>query len=266
MKHDQKAIIAGFLLVLLITGCAATTTGLKEEDIRAIRKLAIVTVLEDQKLQILDRTGIKQQSWTDGQLGLLGALVEGLIVETVANAKIRGSLGGEPNLLRYEVSDVPIKELFDESFHKAFSIGCEIISPQVVDSLRMEHEAEKEKPGGEKAPDAIAPYKELGVNTILKIEFIYGLAVYAGGVRPSAVIKGRVSVADIEKEKVLLAKTISSDSYYKKAYTIDEFKADGAELFKKELAEATWALAYLVASEFDVELSRKERSYWRENE
>lgn len=265
MKHGQKATIAVFLLVFLIAGCASTSTRLKEEDIKAIRKLAIITALEDEKLQILDRTGIKQQSWTGGQLGLLGILVEGLIVETVANAKIKGSLGGEPDLLRYAISDVSIKELFDENFHKAFTIGCEIISRETVDSLRMEYQAKMKKAGSTEPPDAIAPYKKLGVNSILRIEFIYGLAVYAGGIRPTAVISAEVSFANLEKERVA-RKRISSDSQYKKGYTIDEFKADGAEIFKKELAEATWALAYLVASEFGVELSQKEKSYWREKE
>jgi hypothetical protein len=265
MKQDQKAMMAVFLLVFLIAGCASTSTRLKEDDVTGIRKLAIITALQDEKLQILDRTHIRDRGYTGAQHGLLGALVADLITETAARSQVKGSLGGDPDLLRYAVSEVPVKEIFDENFYKAFDIGCETVSRETVDSLRMEHQAKMKKASSEKPPDAIAPYRELGVNRILKIEFIYGLAAYGGGVKPSVVVRAEVSFANLDKERTA-RKTICSDSHHKKGCTIDEFRADGAEIFKKELAEATWALAYLVASEFGVELSQKERSYWRENE
>jgi hypothetical protein len=262
VKHGQRVRISGFLLIFLIAGCAATYTYLKEEDVRDIRKLAIITILEDENLRILDRTGIKQQSYFSPYFGWAGIAADALLTESVASANIRGSLGGDPDLLRYEISDISIKELFDETFYKAFTIGCETISRETVDSLQREYQAEAKKAGSKEAADPIAGFKELGVNVILTIKFIYGLAVFGGGVSPSTVICAEVSFANIEKEKVL-RKRISSDSFYKKGYTVDEFTANGAGIFKKELAEATWALAYLVASEFGVELSRKNKSYWR---
>jgi hypothetical protein len=265
MKHGQKAMTAVFLLVFLMAGCASTSTRLKEDDVTGIRKLAIITALQDDNLQILDRTHIKDQGYTGAQHGFLGALVAELITETAARAQVKGSLGGDPDLLRQAASDVPVGQIFDENFYKAFDIGCEILCRETVDSLRKEHQAKMAKAGTEDPPDAIAPYRELGVNRILKIEYTYALAAYGGGAKPSVVIHAKVSLANLDKER-MARKTICSDSHHKKGYTIEEFKADGAEIFKEELAEATWALAYLVASEFGVELSQKERSYWRENE
>ncbi len=116
--------------------------------------------------------------------------------------------------------------------------------------------------GGKTIRDYTILSKSLGVDAVLQINFIYGLAGYGGYQRPSAVISGFVSIIDIKDNKLLMRKIMSSDSYYKKGYTVDEFKTNQAELFKKEILEAIRWFARLVASEFGVELSLKEKSYW----
>lgn len=259
MKKHTRVTIPGLFMILLVMGCAGSPKLLKQEDVKGIKRLAFVSSLSDKELQILDHTGHKQQSYTHGQYGAIGGLIEGIIA---AGAAPTIHLGGDPDSLREAVSDFPIKEHFDENFDKVLSINFEILSPEDLDSLRKQDYPETEGASDRTIEDYAALYEKFGVDMVLEIDFVYGLATYRGGLLPSAVVSADVTVRSIDKNKRLMKKTISSDSYYKRGYTVDEFKADGAKLFKSEIIEALRGFSHIVASEFGVELSGKEKSFW----
>jgi hypothetical protein len=116
---------------------------------------------------------------------------------------------------------------------------------------------------GEQIKDYTVLYKQFGADSVLEISYVYGIAAYMGGEKPSAVISADVSLINIPKNKLLMRKKIESDLFYRKGYTIDEFRANNAELFKKEIGEAIQGFAHLVAKEFGIELSLKNKSYWQ---
>lgn len=277
-KKSRIAISTLLTICMIIAGCATPPKILKEEDIGGIRKLAVVTSLSDTELQILDHTGIGNISYYEpyydpqfhslslGQAAAVGAiagLLEGLIEAGIREVAIKSSLGGEPDALREAVRDFSVKEVFDDNFARVFSLGREIVRPQEIEGLEIGEYPEREAVGGETIRDYTVLSKRLGVDTVLEIDFRYGLAAYGGGVSASAVIAGVVSVTDIKDNKLLMRKTISSDAYYRKGYTVEDFKANGAELFRKESVEAIRGFARLVAAEFGEELSLKHKSYWR---
>ncbi len=260
MKSRKRVVILGFLVIsFIIGGCAGTIKVLKQEDIRDIRKLAIVTSLLDKELKVLDHTGI--ESYGDPRFGFPVFFLDVLLTAFSAAAAKYDSLGGDPDPLRQELVDFPIKKVFDENFTKFFSKNFEIISPQDVDNLGIAEYPEKESVDGETIRDYTVLKEKLGVDTVLEINFIYGLAAYAEH-SASTVVSADISVISIVENRILTKKTILSDSYYKSGHTVDEFKANGAELFKKEIPEAIRGVAHLVASGFGVALSLKEKSYW----
>lgn len=257
MKKKKRVMVLGLLAILLVSvGCATTPQALKQEDIRGIRKLAIVTSLSDEDLKILDHTEIMEQPAAT-QFGVLGVLM----YAGIASAKVKLALAGDPDSLRQAAADFPVKEVFDQNFVEAFPVSCEILSPQQVDALGTEEYPTCKSAKGKTIHDYSVLCKKLNVDTVLEIDFIHGLAVCKGEKRPTAVVAADVSVLDIEENRLLMKKSISSDDYYIKGYTVDEFRANEAELFKKEILEAVRGFAHLVASEFGAE-SLREKSYW----
>ncbi len=263
-NYKQMAVLAIAPSLLIMSCSAPHPKVLQQGDIDDIKKLAVVTSLSKNELQVLDHSRMMEYSSTS-QYGAVGGLLEGLVVGGMASGQIRSSLGGDPDSLRQVVSDLDAKTLFDDNFLSIFTVSFGIVGPQEVDSnIRL-----AEKPGSESVADEkvrAAIYEKLRVDTVLEIDFVYGLAAYAGGLAPSAVISGVVTVVDVQENKVVMKKRMSSDSYYKKHYTVEEFSADGGQLFRREIREAARGFAHIVASEFGVELSHKQESYWQSEE
>ena len=261
----RKAI--GFLVIAtVVVGCAATPNTLKEEDIEGIKKMAVVTSLADEELKILDHTHI-EESYTNYQSGALGALAEVLVESAYAAVTVKSALGGDPDPLRQAAADFPVKEVFDDNFFRMFSVSWEVIDPQDVEALGIDKYPTHKSATGKTIHDYTALRKKLNVDTVLEISFVHGLAVCAGVKRPTAVITADVSVIDVEKNRLLMRKTISSDDYYINGYIVDEFAADKAELYKNEIVEAIRAFTHLLVSELggDTTESLKDKSYWGPN-
>ncbi|MDH3936943.1 MAG: hypothetical protein OEV68_06390 [candidate division Zixibacteria bacterium] len=255
--------ILGLFATYMITGCGVPAKQfnlLKPEDTQQIKKLAIVTSMKDEELQVIDHSGMIK-SLKEGRYantGILGTLIIGGVID----ANLRSSLGGDPDMLRMAVSDLPIKKLFDEDFTKTFVMGFETVSPMDVDNLGVDKYPRKKVGRKTKINDYTVLNDKLGADWVLELNFLYGLAAYGGGVSPSAVITADVSVIDIQGNKLLMRRAISSDDFYRKGYTVGEFRSRGGDLFKKEIVEAIQGLAHLVAKEFGEELSLKQKSRW----
>jgi hypothetical protein len=263
MHDNGKGLFFFLLIISLITiGCAGTPKVLKQEDVQNIKRLAVVTSLKDNNLQILDRTGAKERTYGGYQFGALGAALESLILSGIASSKVKSSLGGDPELLKKELVNFPAKILFDEYFVKTFTMNFEIVNPQDIDKLGIKEYPEKETSDEKTVKDYTIIKEKFGTDTILEINFIYGLAAYESE-NASVVISADVSVIDVKDNKLLMKKNILSDEYFKMGHTIDEFRANNAELFKKELIEAICGCAHLITSDFGEKLRLKDRSYWR---
>ena len=95
--------------------------------------MAIVTRCPDPDLKVFDRTGVWSKTYTGYQFGLLGGLIDALALSIESKIKIGKSLGGDPDLLREQLKDYPIKAVFDENFKKSFVAKYEIVYPDEVD-------------------------------------------------------------------------------------------------------------------------------------
>ena len=144
-------------------------------------------------------------------------------------------------------------------------MNFEIVAPQDIDKLDIKEYHEKETSDGETIKDYTILKEKFNTDTILEIDFIYGLAAYENEYA-SAVISADVFVINIDDNKLLMKKTILSDEYFKMGHTVEEFSANNAELFKRELIEAIYGCSYLMASDFGVKLPLKDKSYWRTNQ
>jgi len=276
MNKKMRSIIFLTLLVV-IGGCTSIPKQLKQEDAQNIKKLAIVTFLADNNLKVIDQTRIRQKTYGGFMFGAIGALLEAAVLETEAQLAKRHSLGwGNPTDVKRELADYPIKKVFDDNFIKIFSNNyknCEILCPQYLDSIETSEYPMLKSSSGKKIRDYSTLDKKLNVDTVLEIDFMYGLAVYEFE-RSSAIISGTVSVINIRENKLLMRDLILSDKYYKDGHTVNEFKADGAQLYKKAFLEAVDAFGRLVATDFGVATtsnlesdigsvqSLKNKSYW----
>ena len=245
-------------MTVVISGCAAAPYVLRDEDIQNIKRLAVVTTLSEPELQIVDYTRITEPPYT--QSGVLPLLIELAVREAQASAEIKASLGGDPDVLKETVSDFRIKERFDEAFGKMSSTGFEIIGPEEVERLGIKEYPEGGDVEGRTIKDYSALYNRLGVDTVVEIDFIYGLAAYRRERRPRAVIVADVSVMRLVDNELLMRKRIESAgraAVLDRGYTVDEFNANGAELFKKKILEAMRYVAHIVARQLGIELSLK---------
>ena len=95
-----------------------------------------------------------------------------------------------------------------------------------------------------------------GADTMLIIDYSYGLAAYAR-VKASAAIVANISVYNIRTNALLMNKVISSDNYFKNACVVTQYSANDAELFKNDMLEAVNGLSLLIATEFGVRIKQE---------
>jgi len=261
-KEKNVTVLAILIFSMIIGGCAGTPKVLKQEDIRGIKKIAVVTSLSNNELIIMDHSQIMEQA--PNPSGLIPALIASTIALAAAEANLRSVLDGNPDSLRQVLTDFPVKKVFDENFIKTFFVNREIISPAQVDSLGIDEYPTCKTVKGKTIKDYTPLCEKLNVDTVLQLNFAYGLAVCAKMKRPTAVVSTVMLVIDVENNKLLMRKEVSSDDYYEKGYTLDEFKANGGELYREEIVKAIQGLSYLVSSELGggVPESLEEKSYW----
>lgn len=238
----------------LTAGCSITPNYLKTEAIGKIKKLVIITTLQDEKLRIFDHTEV----WKENQEGLRyagvfgGAALTGIVgiaAALEANSKIRESLGGNPDLLRELLREYPIKEILEEKLIDKVSEMYEIVDANhLLDELRESQKGQKYK-----IEDYLDVCRKCEADTMLKIDFYYGLAAYSGE-KPSAAIVGNILVYDVKTKELLMKKAILSDQYFREGRTVPEFSDNGAELFKEDIIEAVDSISLLLASDLGLDV------------
>jgi hypothetical protein len=228
----------------LMAGCATTPKSLKTEIMSSIKKLGVVTFLRDNKLKVFDHTDVSKKTYGGFMFGAIGGALEGLAIAVETNIRIRSSLGGDPNILIQELGEYRINEILEGKVSKKLSEKYVIVNiEQFVNKLRETKKGQKLK-----IEDYLDLCEKCEVDTMLKVDFDYGLATYARE-KASAAITSNVSVYDVKTKTLLMKKDILSDWYFKKSRVIPEFSANAAELYKRDILEAMNALSLMVASD-----------------
>ena len=251
-KIELNPIIVSLVGFCLMAGCATTPNYLGRKDTDIIKKLAIVMVLQDKELKVFDHTGVWKKTYTYNQFGLVGALVETAAFTTEANIRIRSSLGGDPKLLREQLGDYSLTEILERDLMDKISKRYEIVNTnEAVKELREAKENQKIK-----IEDYLDVCNKAGADTMLKVDYSYGLAAYARA-KASAAIVANISVYNVRTNALLMNKVISSDNYFKNACVVTQYSANDAELFRKDMLEAVNGLSLLIATEFGVRIKQE---------
>jgi hypothetical protein len=237
MRRTAQAVVI-FSVIAVLAGCADRPP-VKIQNASTIKRIGLVITPVEEKLSVLDHTGVWEAPEVMGQFGAVGMLAEGLVRVVEQKSAAHGSLGGGIEEL-YDVLPVyPLQGLEAQKITDRLSTRYEVVNLGL--------------PGkGLQIEDYLTTAKQHGLDTLLKVDLAYGLAVYAGA-QASAAIDAQVYVYDVRNGNVVLNKLIRSDQFVRSGNTVGQFKANGAELFKRDIVEAADGLAILIASEFGFE-------------
>lgn len=257
--QTEKRLCQYFLMVFclllfsLMAGCATTSKSLAPEATSKIKRLGIVTVLKDKELRIFDHTDTSQKTYGGVMFGAIGGLIEGVAIAVETNIRIKSSLGGDPDLLRKQLREYSLNKAFLENVSDRLSEKYRIVSADPFVSELRQTKGEKLK-----IEDYLDACKKCEADTMLKIEYFYGLAAYARE-KASAAILARFSVYEVGTKALIMEKEIVSDIYFKKSRVVPDFAANDSELYKKDLSEAVDALSAAVARDFGLDLPANAR-------
>jgi hypothetical protein len=223
---------------------------LKPVEISNIKKIAIVTSLDKQKMMILDHTEIDNNRFGADMYGVLFAFTK-MFNEDRKNEIIKSSLSGDKNLLVEYFDQYPVKAILDSKLVSRFSKAYEVPNPEKIkDKL---HATEDE------ATSIIDHYidslTEAGADTFLYVSFNYGLAVYIDE-KSSVALDAEIRVYNVKTNELLVKKFVSSDTYYRSGHTVNEFLDNDAKLLKMDIIEAADGLALRIATEFGLDIDQ----------
>ena len=239
--------VFGFLLMI---GCATTPKTLKTETTSNIKKLGVVAFLRDNELKVFDHTGVSKKTYGGFMFGAIGGALEGIAIAVETNIRIRSSLGGDPNILIKELGEYHINEILGEKLANKLSEKYVIVNTdRFVNELRETKKGQKLK-----TEDYLDVCRKCEADTMLKVDFDYGLAAYARE-KASAAMIANISVYDVATKTLLMKKEILSDQYFKRSRVIPDFSANGAELYKKDILEALNTLSVIVARDFGLNVA-----------
>ena len=234
------------MVFLLLTSCAPSNS-IKPERIAGIKKVGIATKLENNDIQVFDRTDTMKRNYGGSQFGAIGGLVEGLILTGMARHTMSKSLNGDPAEINQYIKGINIKELIDDGITSRISKKYDLILPQYFD--------EKAKNKSADFADESAYLKEakiLGIDTFVLIEYSYGVAAFKDRAA-CAIVAGKITIYDVVSDEILLRKRLASDDDYISAYrTVDEFVKDNGKFYKEDFRIAADSFSYLVGKQVGI--------------
>jgi len=239
------------VLAFAICGCATAPMSFKPGTTEKMQKIVIVTSpIKDEFVVLNHLKGTNFANTTSLYAGAAGYLVGALLDAGIQADQTQASLGGKPKVLKEKIGLIPIKNHIDDYLAEQISKRYHIAES----SYFLENIQQKKMAKDKKADAYIAHCKEIGADTLLTVDFLYGLAVYSGDMA-SAVIDSVITVYDVKTKKVLLEKVIASDLYFKEGYSIDEYAADDAKLFNNNIVKAARGLSLLIGYEFGIDVN-----------
>jgi hypothetical protein len=100
-------------------------------------------------------------------------------------------------------------------------------------------------------------YDLTGIDTFIKVDFLYGLATYIGE-SASAGVDADIEIWDVQKNKRLIKRRLLSDYLFKCGHTIDQFNDKNASLFKEDIYKAADSLALQIAATFGIDVAERD--------
>ena len=241
--------LACVLFAFALCGCATAPLSLKPGTAERMRKVAIVTNPTDDEFKILIHLyGTNFAETTGAYAGAGGYLVGGIFDYAIQADETKKSLGGDPKVLKEKIGSYPIKKHIDDFLAQQMSKRYHIVDSSYFDKLRQENTDKDDN-----VNEYISHCKEIDADTLLTVDFLYGLAVYSRDMT-SADIDSFITVYDVKSKKVLLKKAITSDLYYKEGYSVDEYAAEDGKLFKENIVKASRGLSLLIGYEFGIDV------------
>lgn len=139
-----------------------------------------------------------------------------------------------------------------------------LLTQKLSDRLTGKYEVVSLEPSGKdfRIENYLATTRQKDIDTLLKVDLVYGLAVYDGA-PSSADIDAAVSIYDGRSGILLFEKAMRSDEQFRSGNTVSKFKADGAALFKKDIINAADGLAMLIASELGMQKEPSGKGLYR---
>jgi hypothetical protein len=260
-----------FSLVVIVSlagsGCSTGPKQIAHEDLEEIERVALVARLDNPDLMVFNHMCNPVDCCTYGaysgsQQGAVGGLIEGAIIGLMQTAQTNESLKGDLDALRENLVDFDAAATFDEYIIRQLKPVFAVIGPKELADIDFTLLPEQKNASGKKVRDYSFLREEKGIDTVIEVEYSYGLAVYPGKVKPSAVLHANIRVIDLSNHEILMSKTVASDQHYKRSHSVNEFAAERGWLYRREYTQAVYALANLIAIEFGATPSEKHRSYW----
>lgn len=109
---EQIMVLRVFVLLTFIAlvGCAPPST-ITPERTAEIKKVGVVTEIPKDELLVLDHTGIMGKSYTHGQFGALGALIETGILMGVREYRTSKSINGDTDKTKLLLPVLPLNQV-----------------------------------------------------------------------------------------------------------------------------------------------------------
>jgi hypothetical protein len=225
-----------FFTFLILTGCIPPRE-IKPERIAEIKKVGIVTRLQNNELIILDHTGVMKKSYTYGQFGALGALVEAGILAGIKEYKISKSINGDFDKLKPFAAEMNIKDSIDSKLIQKLSNTYLMVEPQYFD---------KNEQLIRSSTKCLQESKKMEVDTLVILDINYGLAAYSSS--PASIsIDSEMKVYDVNSGDIILQRIVESDLIFRESRTFEEFEYGNGRRLKEDLNSAVNAFAVFVA-------------------
>jgi len=229
------------LTVIALVGCAPPST-IKPERTAEIKKVGVVTEIPKDELLVLDHTDTMSKSYTYGQFGALGALIETGILMGVREYRTSKSINGDTNKVRAFIAGSSLKPSIDFSINEKLSKKYAIVEPKFFEGKALSIR---------KTDECLMESKRLGIDTLVFLEIAYGLAAYND--KPASVsIDGAMTVYDVNSGKIILKKNIESDQDFREHRSIEELSKEDGKLIKEDFNGAVIGFASYVARQLGV--------------
>ena len=228
--------IAFLILFSLIWGCGTAYKPLSLEQSRNIRRIGVHVQSPNSEMTVINHTGPAPTTIVGGQFGALGALLEGLIIQMEITKSMSSSLRGDPKTLSSQIAHLDLTTSLKTNILQTLEKKYAVVDISHIKTPQ-------------KNPSAL---RELNVDTLLEVGFVYGLATYTGEAASPAIVAD-IKITDLKQNINLITKRISSDAYFRNNRPVAELAKNNAQQFQEDISRASRIIAVLVASEFLVD-------------